>query len=641
MHNKRSTGGDGSKSIIEKLYIDIKGKLMDKQDSVNNKLSRLKFRDFLFCAIISWVLVLVVEILSRHSLIGALKFMTIDIGYFIMNFSIVFCCITLCLFFKRRYFILAMVILVWFGLGVANCIILIFRNTPLAWIDFSILRFAIDLMDSYVNLWQLILAIVGAILVVGVIVAIFKREPKKETDYFSATIWMVIAFAICCASMLFSYNIYSNAESFGNLPKAYKKYGFVYCFSCSMVNRGVDKTETYTQEGVKEIINKITEADRVSDPAKTPNIIYVQLESFFDVKHLKDVQYNQDPIPVFTSLKEKYSSGYLKIPGLGGGTANSEFEVLTGMSVSKFGACEYPYKTATLKKTAGSVCYDLKKYGYTTHAVHNHTKTFYDRHINYTNLGFDTFTSIEYMGEVERTPTNWAKDKVLIGEIFKCLDATEGKDFVFAVSVQSHGKYPKEVLDPNQPIVVTAGMETADPEYKIGFEYYINQLYEMDAAVGQLISALKSYKEPTVLVLYGDHLPAMNITEEQLINGDLYETEYVVWANYDLPVNDEYLYAYQLNSRVTELLNFKGNYINALHRYYKNDKTNPQYSDNLQTLMYDELYGKNYAYDGVSPFIKTDMTFGPDPANPIILEEDKESDLNHFQYKDREKGDRR
>ena len=337
------------------------------------------------------------------------------------------------------------------------------------------------------------------------------------------------------------------------------------------------------------------------------------LESFFDVKYLKDVTYNQDPIPVYTKLKEECSSGFLRIPGLGGGTCNAEFEMLTGMSVGMFGTCEYPYKTITLEHTAGSIGYDLKQnYGYSVHAVHNHTGTFYDRHRNYANLGFDTFIPVEYMNDVERNANNWAKDKIITGEVFKCLESTEGRDMVFAVSVQSHGKYPTEVIEKNQVIEVTEGMED-DPEYKIGFEYFINQLHEMDMFVGELVSALEEFDEPTVLVLYGDHLPAMSISKDQLVNEDLFETEYVVWANYEIPVQDEDLYAYQLTSRITEMLGFKGNYVNQLHRYYKNDKENPQYKKDLQTLMYDELYGQKYSFGGETPFKETDIKYGIDP----------------------------
>lgn len=575
----------------------------------------IKISDFIMCLVISWVMVFTLEALSRHSVSTAFSFMIKQLRFFASNFTIILSTMTLCLFFRRRYFVMSLIILVWMSLGVANSVVLTFRNTPLAWVDLSIVKTALDIMNSYVKPIQFVSGCAIAVVAVLVIVLVLKFAPKKKPNYASAILFQAISVLFCVIAMVSSYHIYKEPECFANLPEAYKNYGFAYCFSSSAVNRGVDKPADYSEESINNIVEKIT-PDSGEDKfalGVQPNIIYVQLESFFDVNYLKDVVYSQDPMPNYRQLKRNNPSGFLRIPGLGGGTCNAEFEVLTGMSVGMFGTCEYPYKTITLDHTAGSICYELKNYGYSTHAVHNHTGTFYDRHRNYANLGFDTFVPVEFMHDVERNANNWAKDKILTGEIFKCFNSTEGRDFVFAVSVQSHGKYPTEVIDPNQTVFVKSGIE--DEGYKNGFEYYINQLYEMDMFVGELVSALRNYREPTVLVLYGDHLPAMSIEKEQLINEDLFETEYVIWANYDLPkMEDEYLYAYQLNSRVTELLGIKGSYVNNLHRYYKNDKENPLYLEELQALTYDELYGENYAYGGKAHIARTKIKYGIDPV---------------------------
>lgn len=563
---------------------------------------------FLICIISAWLLTLLIEILSRHSLNSGFNFMIYHIKYFMSNFSIILCMMSVAFLFKRRYFVLELVILLWLALGVTNSVILTYRNTPLAAVDFSIVKAALDIMNAYIKPVQIVNIVSLVVVAIIASIVVFKYAPKVVPKYKTALIFLACTFVFCVGAMCSSYSIYRDPEQFANLPEAYKNYGFAYCFSCSAVNRGVDKPEDYSPESVSKIIDAIDD-ENFGEPRIKPNIVYVQLESFFDVKYLKDVVYNEDPIPNYTALKEKCTSGFLRIPGLGGGTCNAEFEMLTGMSVGMFGTSEYPYKTITLKETASSLCYDLKNYGYSSHAVHNHTGTFYDRHINYSHLGFDTFTPVEYMHDVERNPINWAKDKILTSEIMKCMNSTENQDLVFVVSVQSHGKYPSEVVDENQTISVVSGME--DGEYKVGFEYFINQLHEMDAFVGDLVNTLKKHKEPTVLVLYGDHLPAMSIAKEQLVNNDLFQTEYVVWSNYGNNVaEDEDLYAYQLTSKVTKNLGFNCGYINRLHRYYRD---NPDYEAALQTLMYDELYGENYAYNGEDIFIPTNIKYGIDP----------------------------
>lgn len=578
---------------------------------VSSGLKNARISDVAMCAAIAWIMVFVLEILGRHSVADAFVFMFKEIGFYFSNFAIVFATTTLCLFFKRRYFALSMVLFVWLGLGIANGIILSFRNTPLAWVDLSIVFMAFEIMNSYVKMYQVVLGTIGVLFVIAGIVLIARYAPKKKPNYVSAAAFWLMSIAVCAVSVLLTFNLYVNNEDFADLPEAYKNYGFAYCFSSSAINRGVAEPDDYNEEKVMAVVDKISSKKISKEPDIKPNIIYLQLESFFDVKYMEGVTYSEDPIPNFTKLKEENSSGYLRIPGLGGGTCNSEFEVLTGMSVGMFGTCEYPYNTITQEQPTGTVCYDLKNYGYTTHAIHNHTGTFYNRHINYQNLGFDTFTSVEFMSNVERNPNNWAKDKVIADSVLKCLKSTKGRDFVFAVSVQSHGNYPSEVIDPTQTIYVTSEME--DVAYKNGFEYYINQIHEMDMFVGELVETFRNYDEPVVLVLYGDHLPAINISKDSLVNKSLFETEYVIWANFDIPVNDEYLYAYQLNSRVTEMLGFDGNYINALHRYYKNDKANPGYRMQLQMLMYDQLYGNNYAYGGASPYKAVATKYGIDP----------------------------
>ncbi len=577
------------------------------KEKIINTLKSVFHKGFLMCILVSWLLTLFIEMLSRHSFVGGFEFMIYHIRYFLSNFTIIFCTISLCLFFKRRYFALAIVALIWTALGVTNSVILTYRNTPLAAVDFSIVKSALDIMNAYVKPIQIVSISSLVVLAVVVSILVLKFAPKVKPNYKSAGIFFGFSVLLCILAMWSSYNIYSNPECFANLPEAYKNYGFAYCFSSSAVNRGVDKPDNYSEERIKQIIDDIDD-EVFESPAVEPNIVYVQLESFFDVKHMKNVVYNEDPIPNFTRMKEEGASGFLRIPGLGGGTCNAEFELLTGMSVGMFGTCEYPYKTITLKHTASSICFDLKNYGYSSHAIHDHTGTFYDRNLNYPNLGFDTFTPVEYMHDVERNPKNWAKDKILTGEIMKCLNSTEGKDFVFAVSVQGHGKYPTEVIDDTQTIYVQSGMD--DDEYKIGFEYYINQLHEMDEFILELTNTLANYDEPTVLVMYGDHLPAMSIAKEELDNADLFQTEYVIWSNYGFSSTDEDLYAYQLSSKLTKDLGLNCGYINRLHRYYREKE---DYSDALQALMYDELYGQNYAYDGTYPHTKTDIKFGIDP----------------------------
>ena len=256
------------------------------------------------------------------------------------------------------------------------------------------------------------------------------------------------------------------------------------------------------------------------------NILFLQLESFFDPTLVNYLNISEDPIPTFRKLMKEYSSGYYKVPSVGAGTANTEFESITGMSMHYFGPGEYPYKSILRETTCESAPYVLKNLGYTTHAVHNNEANFYGRRSIFPNLGFDTFTSEEYMArENEKNPNGWVKDEVLTDEILKCLDSTEGPDYVYTISVQGHGAYPDEqILE--DPEITVSGAPTEEENNK--WEYYVNEIHEMDNFVKELTDKLADYPEDVVLVMYGDHLPTMGLTVEDLKNKYLFQTEYVM-----------------------------------------------------------------------------------------------------------------
>jgi hypothetical protein len=297
------------------------------------------------------------------------------------------------------------------------------------------------------------------------------------------------------------------------------------------------------------------------------------------------------------------------MPAIGAGTANSEFEVLTGFNVAYFGAGEYPYKTILGKQTIESMATQLRLNGYATHAMHNHDGTFYDRYQVYKNMGFETFTPMEYMYDIEYTQKNWEKDNVLTGEIMKTLNSTLKRDFIFTVSVQGHGRYPSTLKEGyDYPITATgSGSEDLDTQWT----YYCNQLYEMDQFIGDLIEEISNFKEPTVVVMYGDHLPGFELTEDDITNANLYQTEYFVWSNMkNFPVEDEDIAAYQLSTKVFDMLGFEKSYVQKFQSISSPD--DEDYDDILENIEYDMLYGDRFMFPDGWPYEATDIQYGID-----------------------------
>ena len=222
---------------------------------------------------------------------------------------------------------------------------------------------------------------------------------------------------------------------------------------------------------------------------------------------------------------------------------------------------------------------------------------------------------MEYMPKVQLTPKRWAKDAILSGQITKALNATPDQaDLVFTVSVQGHGKYPtKQIL--KDPAVTVSDCPSGGN--RNAMEYYVNQIREMDDFVERLILMLTAREERSILVLYGDHLPALGLENEDTASGSLYRTEYVIWDNFGLEEVDENLHAYQLSAAALSRIGITTGQMNAFHQFCREE---PTYAADLRKLQYDVLYGHEYLYAGENPYVRTDLEMGMAPiqVNQIL-----------------------
>ncbi len=569
------------------------------------------------------VINLIMESSARHSLIKGLSFLVNHPLVFIYNSMIIFVTLIIAMLFKRRVFSFFVLSTVWLVIGIVNGVILSKRMTPFTTKDLSVMKDGLSLMANYLTENQMIL--VGGLAALGVILILvllkFAPKKKEKINYKKVLILIAVCWIAFAGISKGAIKTHIVGTFFGNLAYAYRDYGVPYCFVNTWLNTGVKKPSNYSQKMMEDIFSDderdgkkyFVEKNTVDDGEEHPNIIYLQMESFIDPYTVKGFEYNKDPIPNFRRYSDEFPSGCITVPSVGAGTANTEFEMLSGMSVKFFGPGEYPYKSILLKKTCDSIAYDLKKIGYSAHAIHNHRGVFYGRNKVFANLGFDTFTSLEYMNHVVKTPGNWAKDYVLTEQIFDALNSTENEDFIYACSVQGHGKYPTEKKIENPEIVVT---KSPTEELKWKYEYYANQLNEMDDFINILIEKLQKRDEKTILVVYGDHLPALDMTENDMTTGSLFKTEYFIWSNFPMEgEKDGSIYAYQMTGRIQKILGLSEG---VMTKYHQNYKKSPDYKKNMQALQYDMLYGKNYTFNQKEVFEKSDLRMG---IKPIKIKE--------------------
>ncbi len=586
----------------------------------------LERKPVLTICILALIIDLLIEILSRHSVADGIVYMITNPVVFVYNSMIIALTLSISQLFKRKTFVLTLISVLWLALGITNFYLLGLRTTPLSATDFFLIRSVYLIIAVYLTPVQVIMIVAALILAIVFIVFIFMKLPKQNVRFKSSIIFILSMVLIVSLSTVGLLKVNAIADRFGNMVSAYDDYGFVYCFSMSVLDSGVSKPDDYSFEKVYQVI----EENDIEEKAEiTPNIVVLQMESFVDCEYFTDYTYSENPNPYFQKLKEEYSSGFLKVPSVGAGTANVEFETISGMSLYHFGAGEYPYKSILRKTTCESYPFILKELGYNTQAMHNHNATFYDRNLVYPMLGFDRFISLEYMYDVEKTPLEWSKDYVLESEIMKALKSTEGHDFLYTISVQTHGKYPTEPIE--ETTIDVEGLPTE--EATVGFEYYIQQIKENDELLEKIVNNIQSFEEPTVLVIFGDHLPNFPIEPQSYATNDIYLSEYVILTNFekldivDIDVIDKDITSYQLISEALSRVGIHNGIINKIHQ---NRENNENYNEDLELIEYDTLYGEKFSYGSEDRFFPTELQMGYGEIEVTGVTLDKENGIAYI-----------
>lgn len=580
---------------------------MNNRRSLKERILSGVIPDIVLCGILAVVLEVILEICDWRSVSLFLVFLENKTWIFCYNCVIIFLTFVPIFFVKRKIFVYILVSSIWLVIGITNGVMLGYRNTPFSAVDIALIKSTLPIISNYMTPIQICLVGILMVALIVALVCMFLYCPLSKKKVTMPRRILCLAGMILLFAGSTKYGIENGIleDKFSNIRLAYRDYGTPYCFIVTLFDNGIDRPIDYSVNRVNRVMNSIEKKQEKLDKEEkqTPNVIFVQLESFFDVTRVENLTFSEDPIPFFRQMMKEYSSGFVSMPTYGAGTVNTEFEIMTGMNKDYFGAGEYPFKSILQERTSESICYVLKDEGYTAHAIHNNNASFYDRDYVYANLGFDTFTTMELMTIMEKTQTNWAKDKILTKYINQALDSTNGQDFIYTVSVQGHGDYPEKPISTNTIQVTGAKSDSFNYRYS----YYASQLKEMDVFLEELILSLEKRGEDTVLVVFGDHLPSLEIETADMSSGSKFETEYFIWNNIGLEKEDENLQAYQLYSKVLTQL---GIHEGVMNRYHQTCKETKSYQENMKLLQYDLLYGSNFAYGFGKRFETTDMQFG-------------------------------
>ena len=570
--------------------------LKQKKNQMRQYADRQMFLpDWVIQIIGSLLVTLIVETLTRRSLAGAFQFLLDNPLAFVLDWSLVALFIAVALMFRRRLFALVLACVVWIALAAVNYTIMS-RRGRLAFYpaDLHGIGDGIVVIPKLFTWWQVALIAGGVILAVTGLVILLLRTRSYRRDLQKSWLRLVstglvftLTLLLCLENNLITRNLRPDFYA------SYKKNGFSYSFLFGIFDTGMETPNNYKEQAVDDIMKKagveVAEAPTGDEPyepdengtsdtrlgwitenasiegynaemvekiesvqgqeavlSDLPNIVILQLEAFCEPETLKEYAYEGEPIPNYMRLKSEYTSGRLGVPTIAGGTCNTEFEVLSGCNLDLFGANEYPFYGLVKENGFESLATELKPLGYTSTFLHNYSGTFYNRNLVYSNLGFDRFASIELMNGYEETEIGWAKDDVLRKYIMQSLETSEGRDLIMAVGVQTHSSYPA-LADEEARFLATAAPDNNESD-RLSFQYYLEQMNQVDSFIGQLTEELSYFDEKTMLIVYGDHLPGLRLNHDMMTTEELFSTSYIIWTNYEMETVDRDLEAYQLGA---------------------------------------------------------------------------------------------
>ncbi len=241
-------------------------------------------------------------------------------------------------------------------------------------------------------------------------------------------------------------------------------------------------------------------------PGELPDIVVIQSESLFDPTIMRGYE-DSDFTPNLRRLAAHGSSGKLHVPTFGGGTIRTEFEVLTGLSLRYFDNLQFPYLQMSYKSLP-SLVRTLQKHGYSTLALHGNDPSFWNRSTAFKAIGFERFVSKSGFPANAPDDGKYMADSAMTDEIMTLLPDSGPPQFIFAISIEAHGPYDIEPADTAErdAIPVPAGITGRD---KLELQTYLYHLKHADAELGRLVAWLAKRQRPSLVLFYGDHLPAL------------------------------------------------------------------------------------------------------------------------------------
>ena len=468
-----------------------------------------------------------------------------------------------------------------FAVAIFNYFKLLWRGEPVQLWDVVTLKTAMNVSDNYHIELSPILIIATLLFIFSILLVSkckYKIQLKRNRAYIGGVCAILVIFLALTLidtrryqksnfSLMEKMGVVNNAS---NPAQNFSKNGMIVALTMNAQHLAVEKPDNYSVSRVQRIGEKIENkeahyilpndviadynekqtireacGDRVLQEGEKPTIIAIMNESYSDMSTVGSFDTNLPMHPYMDSLytRDNVIHGDLCVSVYGGGTANSEFEFLTGNPMAFFPTGSIPYQQY-IGNSTGSLPRFLKSQGYQTIAVHPYLASGWNRPEVYTSMAFDRFVSIDDFGDDSEYLRSYISDRTSYKKLIQLYEERDPKHplFLFNVTMQNHGSYTSN--DPN----FDQDVRLIDyPDKFPETEQYLSLARQSDLALRDLIAYFSEVDDPVIICFFGDHLPSMiNGFYETLLgkeivdlNGEemqnLYKTDFFIWANYDIP----------------------------------------------------------------------------------------------------------
>ena len=451
-------------------------------------------------------------------------------------------------------------------LGLAEYFVILFKSMPISPGDLTALSTAAAVAGTgftYTITSFCMLSLAFTVIAIQICTLAAQVAPKRQKGSWRGLVLNLLIAIVCLGGVAahttlldYYHTLYIQVYSWRPLESYYRQ-GFLPSFISGAQTIKPSKPEDYSISGAKKLISEYAEeydsnnqtggssstrleATKQFDEEK-PTVIAVMNETFSDLSIYQNMHADYQGPTYFKSIDDCLSRGRLYVSAYGGGTANTEFEFLTGNSMAYLGSGVYPYTTYDLTDTE-NLAAQFKSLGYYTTAMHPNHGTNWNRENVYKDFGFDQFLTINDFQNAE-TLRGMVTDKATYDKILELLDTNSNPQFIFDVTMQNHSGYDTGLIPYDKQVNLNI-----DGEFNSNVNEYVSLIQQSDEALKYFLDKLSKLDRKVVVVFWGDHQPFFPDTynDRWFTNEDdathqerLWQTSYIIWANYDVAGNSQ------------------------------------------------------------------------------------------------------